>query len=205
MAREGKLLIAMAMSMLESVATVLGVACVALAARRSVWTFPIAIGSVVLIGVVVFEARLYSDALLQGFFVIANIYGWFNWWRSRARSGEVSVERMSAAQRGGWMIGGLAAAIAWGALMHRFTNASYPWWDAGIAIASVSAQLLMAQRRIENWLIWIAVDLASVPLYLTKGLYLFAGLYVIYLALACWGLFDWRRAEHRVAGGPLPA
>nr|WP_137788218.1 nicotinamide riboside transporter PnuC [Sphingomonas sp. 3P27F8] len=193
------------MSMLESVATVLGVACVALAARRSVWTFPIAIGSVVLIGVVVFEARLYSDALLQGFFVIANIYGWFNWWRSRARSGEVSVERMSAAQRGGWMIGGLAAAIAWGALMHRFTNASYPWWDAGIAIASVSAQLLMAQRRIENWLIWIAVDLASVPLYLTKGLYLFAGLYVIYLALACWGLFDWRRAEHRVAGGPLPA
>ncbi|WP_349290336.1 nicotinamide riboside transporter PnuC [Sphingomonas sp. 3P27F8] len=191
--------------MLESVATVLGVACVALAARRSVWTFPIAIGSVVLIGVVVFEARLYSDALLQGFFVIANIYGWFNWWRSRARSGEVSVERMSAAQRGGWMIGGLAAAIAWGALMHRFTNASYPWWDAGIAIASVSAQLLMAQRRIENWLIWIAVDLASVPLYLTKGLYLFAGLYVIYLALACWGLFDWRRAEHRVAGGPLPA
>ncbi|MFW2853546.1 nicotinamide riboside transporter PnuC [Sphingomonas sp. TX0543] len=191
--------------MLESVATVLGVACVALAARRSVWTFPIAIGSVVLIGVVVFETRLYSDALLQGFFVIANIYGWFNWWRSRARSGEVSVERMSAAQRGGWMIGGLAAAIAWGALMHRFTNASYPWWDAGIAIASVSAQLLMAQRRIENWLIWIAVDLASVPLYLTKGLYLFAGLYVIYLALACWGLFDWRRAEHRVAGGPLPA
>lgn len=190
--------------MLESVATVLGVACVALAARRSVWTFPTAIGSVVLIGFVVFEARLYSDALLQAFFVAANCYGWLNWLRSRERAGEVTVERMSGASRAAWAIGWVIATIAWGAAMHLFTNASYPWWDAAIAIASVAGQLLMAQRRIENWLIWIAVDLASVPLYLAKGLYLFAGLYVIYLALACWGLFDWRRAEHRHPAEPLP-
>ncbi|MFT3976588.1 MAG: nicotinamide riboside transporter PnuC [Sphingomonas bacterium] len=189
------------MSMLETIATILGVACVALAARRNIWTFPTAIGSVVLIGIVVFEARLYSDALLQGFFVAANVYGWLNWLRSREERGEVAVERMSSRARLAWTAGGVAATILWGAAMHRFTNASYPWWDAGIAIASVAGQLLMARRKIENWLIWIAVDLASVPLYLAKGLYLFAGLYVIYLALACWGLFDWRRAE----GGPALA
>ncbi|WP_298674529.1 nicotinamide riboside transporter PnuC [uncultured Sphingomonas sp.] len=193
------------MSMLESVATVLGVACVALAARRSMWTFPTAIGSVVLIGFVVFEARLYSDALLQGFFVAANCYGWLNWLRSKEKSGEVLVERMSAASRLRWAIGWMIATIAWGAAMHLFTNAAYPWWDAAIAIASVAAQLLMARRLIENWLIWIAVDVASVPLYLAKGLYLFAGLYVIYLALACWGLFDWHRACGRDPAEPLTA
>ncbi|MBN8846721.1 nicotinamide riboside transporter PnuC [Sphingomonas sp. 67-36] len=194
------------MSMLETVATILGVACVALAARRSMWTFPAGMGSVVLIGFVVFEARLYSDALLQCFFVAANAYGWVNWLHSRERSGEVAVERMSGASRIAWAAGGIAVTLAWGAAMHRFTNASYPWWDAAIAIASVAGQVLMAQRRIENWVIWIAVDLASVPLYLAKGLYLFAGLYVIYLALACWGLFDWRRAGNRAAvAEPLPA
>jgi nicotinamide mononucleotide transporter len=81
--------------------------------------------------------------------------------------------------------------------MHRFTDASYPWWDAAIAAASVAAQLLMAQRRIENWWLWIAVDLASIPLYLAKGLYLFAGLYLIYLALAVAGLISWLAVMRR--------
>ena len=70
-------------------------------------------------------------------------------------------------------------------------------WDAAIAAASVAAQLLMAQRRIENWWLWIAVDLASIPLYLAKGLYLFAGLYLIYLALAVAGLISWLAVMRR--------
>lgn len=185
------------MSMIEWLATLLGIACVALAAARSIWTFPTAIVSVALVGVVVFEARLYSDALLQAFFAVANLYGWWGWSRARERMGAVVVERMSGAARLWWGVFGVAAAMAWGAAMHRFTDAAYPWWDAAIAAASVAAQILMALRRIENWLIWIAVDVATVPLYLAKGLYVFAGLYVIYLALAIHGFRDWRRAETR--------
>lgn len=88
----------------------------------------------------------------------------------------------------------MVVTLAWGTAMHRLTNASYPWWDGGIAVASVAAQILMARRKLENWLIWIAVDLASVPLYLAKHLWAFAGLYAIYLALSVWGYFGWRRA-----------
>ncbi len=182
------------MSWIEWVATGLGVLCVALGALRSVWTFPTAIGSVVLLGVVVMEQRLYSDAALQAFFVAANLYGWCNWNRSRATAGEVVVETMSASDRARWLLAWAAITLAWGATMHRLTDASYPWWDAGIAIASVAAQILMARRRLENWLIWIAVDVASVPLYLGKHLWAFAGLYAIYLALSVWGYFGWRRA-----------
>lgn len=182
------------MSPIEWIATLLGIACVALAAWRSVWTFPTAIGSVTLLGIVVFEARLYSDALLQVFFVAANVYGWIEWTRVRATVGQVVVRTMAPHARRRWAIVTATAALLWGGAMHAFTDAAFPWWDAGIAAASVAAQLLMARRRIENWLIWIAVDLASIPLYFAKGLNLFAGLYVIYLALAVIGLRDWRRA-----------
>ncbi len=181
----------------EWIATLLGIACVALAGTRSVWTFPTAIASVTLVGLVVFEARLYSDALLQGFFVAANLYGWATWRAARARVGEVAVERMSPAARWRWGAGIAAAALGWGAAMHALTDAAYPWWDAAIAAPSVGAQLLMARRKLENWVLWIAVDVASIPLYLAKGLTLLAGLYLVYLGLAVWGLVGWARAERR--------
>lgn len=179
----------------EWIATTLGLACVALAAIRSIWTFPVGIAGVSVLGVVVFEARLYSDALLQVFFVAANIYGWLAWSRSAADRGAVVVGTLTPRQRLVWMIGIALATAAWGTIMHRLTDAALPWWDAGIAAASVAAQILMAQRRIENWWLWIAVDLASIPLYLVRGLELFAMLYLLYLLLAIWALLAWRRAE----------
>ncbi|KQT32772.1 nicotinamide mononucleotide transporter [Sphingomonas sp. Leaf412] len=189
------------MTVMEWIAALLGVACVALAAMRSVWTFPTAIGSVVLVGVVVFDARLYSDALLQGFFVAANLYGWAGWRAARARDGEIAVGWMTPASRAAWAIGIVAAALLWGGAMQRWTDASYPWWDAAIAAGSVAAQVLMARRRIENWALWIAVDLASIPLYLAKGLSMLAALYVVYLALAIAGLVGWSRPRARSAAG----
>lgn len=185
------------MSPLEWLATILGIACVGLAAVRSVWTFPTGIASVTLLGLVVFEARLYSDAALQAFFVAANIYGWAQWRRARGQLGEVAVAMMSTASRVRWTFATVLAGAGWALIMQRFTDASYPWWDAAIAAASVAAQLLMARRRIENWWVWIAVDLASIPLYLAKGLHLFAGLYLVYLVLAIAGLVSWRVAWRR--------
>ena len=183
------------MSPVEWIATLLGLLCVGLGVRRSVWTFPTGIGSVVLVGAVVWRQRLYSDAVLQVFFVAANLYGWWNWRCSQADAGEVVVERLGARGRLGWAVGCLAATLAWGAAMARFTNAAYPWWDAGTAVVSMAAQVLMARRQIENWWLWIAADVALVPLYAVKQLPLLALLYLLYLALSVWGLIDWRRAE----------
>lgn len=186
------------MSWIEWVATGLGVLCVGLGVRRSMWTFPTGIGSVLLLGWTVWQQRLYSDAALQGFFVAANLYGWANWRRSQARSGEVVVQRMTRAERVGWAAACLLATLAWGGAMARWTDAAYPWWDTGTAVVSMAAQVLMAQRKLENWVLWVAVDLALIPLYLAKGLSLFAILYLLYLGLSVWGLVDWRRARRAV-------
>ena len=195
------------MSGIEWIAALLGVACVALLVRRSLWNYPFAIGSVGLLGWVFLDAKLYSDALLQVFFVAINVYGWWSWGHSRDEAGEVAVERMDAREAGGWLALGVGATIGWGALMQGHTDASYPWWDAAVAIPSIVAQVLVARRRLENWLVWIAVDCAAVPLYAAKGLWAAAGLYVIYLALSVWGLADWLGARRRLPPheGPMTA
>ena len=177
----------------EWIAAALGIGCVVLLVRRSLWNYPFAIASVVLVGWVYLDTRLYSDALLQLFYVAINLYGWWSWSRARGGAGEVAVERMGWRERAGWLGATAAVTIGWGAAMRGLTDASYPWWDAAVAIPSVAAQLLLARRRLENWAVWIAVDLLAVPLYCAKGLWAAAGLYVIYLALSVWGLADWAR------------
>ena len=191
------------MSLIEWVATGLGVLCVALGALRSVWTFPTAIGSVTLLGYVVWRERLYSDAALQLFFVGANLYGWVNWRRSQAQAGEVLVKRMTTAEWGRWSLAAVMATLLWGGAMRAWTNAAYPWWDAATAVVSMIAQVLMAERKLENWWLWVAVDVALIPLYLAKGLGLFAGLYVLYLALSVWGLVGWGRALREIGPAAL--
>ena len=188
------------MDPIEAIAAALVVANVALVARRSVWNYPFAIVAVAIYAVVFARARLYSDMLLQGFFLIVNAYGWIHWVRGKAAQGMIVVETLSGATRAWWALGCAVAAIGWGTAMHRFTDASYPWWDAGIAVVSVAAQVMLARRAIENWWLWIAVDVAAIPLYLAKRLWFTGGLYVVLLAISVWGLIDWHRARRRPAG-----
>lgn len=187
------------MSLIEAVAVILGLVNVTLVVRRSLWNYPFGIAMVVLYAHIFFEARLYSDALLQLFFFVVQIYGWFHWARAAADAGEIRVERLSPQAQIRWLAGIAAATALWGWGMHRFTDAAFPWWDAAVAILSVAAQLLMSRRFLENWVLWIAVDVLAIGLYAAKDLWLTAALYVVFLGLAIWGLIDWRGAERRVA------
>lgn len=180
------------MSLVELAAAILGIACVTLGALRSIWNYAFGVASVVLLCAVFYEHKLYSDALLQIFFAAANLYGLANWRRSQANTGTVVVETMTAGARVRWALGCAVAVALWGWLMHRYTDASYPWPDAAIAIVSAAAQILMARRRLENWLLWIAVDLGAIPLYGLKQIWITMGLYVVYLGLAIWGFLSWR-------------
>ncbi|HET9511602.1 MAG TPA: nicotinamide riboside transporter PnuC [Sphingomonas sp.] len=191
------------MSSLEWVAAALGLVCVALAVRRSLWTYAFGVASTALLAIVVFDARLYSQALLQMFFVAINAYGFVNWRRARGAGGDVPIERMAPREVTMWSIGIAVATLGWGWAMHLLTDAAQPLLDAAIAVVSVAAQLLMARRRLENWALWIAVDIASIPLFLGQGLHVVAGLYLVYLALAIWGYVDWHRASRPAR--PIPA
>ena len=182
------------MQLTEWIAAALGLLTVALVVRRSVWNYPFALAMVTLYFFVFWDARLYSDALLQNFFLVINLSGWRNWLRARDLAGEVVVTMLGAKARGLWIGGTLAASLAWGLAMATFTDAAAPVWDALIAGGSVAAQLLQARRRVECWVLWIAVDLIAIPLYFSRDLHATSALYAVFLAMSAAGLLAWWRA-----------
>ena len=182
------------MTTFEWIATASGFLCVLLLIRRSLWNYPFAILSVSLFAIVFRDAKLYSDALLQIFFIAINLYGWWSWSRSRDAAGEVVVERLTPIEQVGALSGMIGLTLGWGAIMASQTDAAFPHIDAAVAMTSIVAQILLAMRKLENWFLWIAVDLIAIPLFAATGLYLASALYVIYLGLSLWGLRDWARS-----------
>lgn len=180
---------------LEIIAVLLGLANIVLLVRRSIWNYPFGLLMVALYADIFFTTKLYSDALLQLFFFGIQLFGWWAWARAGGGEHKVDVERLTWPARVAWVAMIAATSFAWGTIMHVYTDASYPWWDAVLAMASIAAQILLARRRIENWVLWIAVDAAAIPLYLAKNLPLTAGLYMLFLVLCVLGLREWARAE----------
>ena len=183
---------------MEAIAAILTLANIALVVRRSVWNFPVALVAVTLTALVLWRSRLYSDAGLQGFFFVLNLYGWWAWRGKIAEAGSVVVERLTARVLALWFAGSAAAMLAWGAFMAWQTDASLPWLDAAVAMLSVAGQILLVRRKLENWYWWIAVNLISIGLYAVKELYWFTALYVVLLALAVRGLIEWRNSERGI-------
>ena len=178
---------------LEWLAAGLGVINIALLIFRSQWNFAFAIASVALYVLIFFESRLYAESGLQVFFILANAWGWIVWHRSlgAADDSRIAVRWLDWRSRALWLGVTVALSLNLGWLMHRYTNAAMPFADSAIAGASVAAQILLGYRRIENWVLWIAIDVAAVLLYINRGLYPTAGLYAGMLVMSLFGLKEW--------------
>lgn len=181
------------MNLAEAIAAALGVVNVLLVVRRSIWNYPFGLASVALYFFVFHGQRLYSDALLQLFFIAVQLYGWWAWQRAARVEEGVAVGELAAPERLRWAAAIVVAAAVWSSSMAALTDAAAPFVDGPIAIASVAAQLLQSFRKVESWWLWIIVDLTAIPLFLSRGLLITAGLYSIFLCLAVAGLLEWRR------------
>ena len=185
------------MIVLEWVAAGLGLINVALLVFRSIWNYAFGIASVAVYIFVFFESRLYAESGLQVFFVLAQLWGWYLWLKVGDEDDRVPVRWLDWQSRAVWLAVTAAISLNLGWALHRFTNAAMPYADAAIAGASVAAQILLAYRRIENWALWIAIDIAAVLLYINRGLYPTAGLYGGMLVMSLFGLKEWVDAWRR--------
>ncbi|HQV02142.1 MULTISPECIES: nicotinamide riboside transporter PnuC [unclassified Novosphingobium] len=196
----GMILSAETLKALEWAAMALGLINIALLIFRSQWNFAFAIASVTLYVFIFFESRLYAESGLQVFFILANVWGWVLWHRA-AQSGlddsRVPVRWLDWQSRAVWLTVTAAISLNLGWVMHRYTNAAMPFADSAIAGASVAAQILLGYRRIENWVLWIVIDVAAVLLYINRGLYPTAGLYGGMLVMSLFGLKEWIEVERR--------
>ena len=182
------------MNTLEIIAVILGLANVGLLVRRSIWNYPFGMAMVALYMLIFWEAKLYGEAGLQVFFFVVQAWGWYLWARAGGLEHAVEVRWLRWPARIASLVVVALVTIALGTLMHRLTDAAMPFADAAITGASVVAQILLSIRRVENWVLWIAIDIGAIFLYIERDLHLTAGLYGAFLVLATMGLVEWVRA-----------
>lgn len=181
------------MGLLEIFANLFNFISVFLANRNKVHTWLIGIIGGVLYGVMFYEVKLYADVILQIFFILTNIYGWWAWLHGGAARDELPITRIAVSRLILFALSAIILTFGHGFLLHRLTDASFPFIDSTILVLSILAQFLLMRRKLESWIFWIIVDLIAVPLYAAKDLYLTSAIYFLFLLNAVWGFINWRR------------
>jgi nicotinamide mononucleotide transporter len=180
-------------SPLEGFAAAFGLVSVYLSTRQNIWSWPTAIVNVALYAIVFYQGRLYGQMGLQPVYLALSIYGWYEWLHGGAEKTELQVSRASPRLLGALAILNIVTWIALAALLRR-TDAALPWLDALLATTSLVAQWMMTRKILENWLVWIALDVVYVPMFISQHLYATALLYAAFLVLAVMGFVEWRRS-----------
>lgn len=186
---------------LEIAAFAMAVAMVVLNMRVNPLAWPLAIASSLLYFLLFWRYRLYGEASLQIFFAAVALWGWWEWLHGTQDGGRpLRVRRLS--ERGRALAFG-AALLAWPLLalfLEHGTDSDVPWWDAFPTAGSVLGQILLGRKYVENWPVWVGVNLVSVGLFAWKGLWLTVVLYALFVAMALAGWRAWdRRARQEGA------
>ena len=184
---------------LELISFILAATTVILNIRQKHWAWLFSIVSSATYAAVFFDARLYGDMGLQFVFIAASVWGWYQWLHG-TDNGPLLATWMKPANRGWSLAAWLVGFVILSTFLDNFTDTDVPHADGFLTAGSLVGQLLLARKKVENWHVWIAVDILYVGLYLYKGLTLTAVLYGVFVLLAIAGLRTWaavaRKTEH---------
>lgn len=193
------------MSPWEILAVLFGIVSVWLSVRENIWSWPTAIVNVALYILVFWQAKLYADMGLQVIYIALNAYGWYEWLYGGEQRTELHVSRAGVRLALLLVAIGAACTALLGHLLARHTDAALPYVDSATTSTSLVAQWMMTRKLLENWLVWVAVDVVYIGMFIFKGLYLTAGLYAVFLILSAMGWIRWRRSlRERAAPTPAP-
>jgi nicotinamide mononucleotide transporter len=193
------------LSLIELVGTATGLLSVWWAARANIFTWPFGIINIFCFFLLFFQTQLYSDMLLQVFFMITTIYGWKSWAKGAVEH-KIEISSIKPKKWTLFILLLLVGTLFLGILMSNIhemlpqlfpEKAALPYSDAFTAIASVIATFMLAQKKWESWLLWVIVDAISVFVYFYKGLYVVAVEYIIFFGIATYGLFNWYRKKKK--------
>ncbi len=168
-----------------------------MATRENIWSWPFGVLNAGFYIVVFGRAGLYSDTGLQVVYFVLSFYGWWHWLRGDADRATVLVTRTSVRL---WVRLLGIAAITWLVLFSvtsRIPGAKLPMLDAALVALSLIAQWMLTRKLLENWALWVALDVVYVGVFVARGLLLTAVLYLVFLGLAIFGHFEWTRSFQR--------
>jgi nicotinamide mononucleotide transporter len=189
-------------SPLEIFAAAVGAWSVWLSVRQNVLSWPTAIVNVVLYTIVFYEAKLYADMGLQVVYAALSIYGWYQWLYGGEGHTTLHVTRTTRSVAMRLSLIAVTGAVLLGFLLRRTTDAALPYMDSALTSTSLVAQWMMTKKLLENWAVWITVDVLYVGMFIYKDLYVTAVLYAVFLCLAVKGWMDWRDSMRT---GAVPA
>lgn len=183
------------MTVLEILAVVFGLLSVYFTVKQKIWCWPTGLIMVGIYIYIFFNVKLYSDMMENVLYVFLQIYGWYFWvYGNKNKKNTVPVTRLKATGIVFWSMIIVAGTAILGFIMATKTDASLPYLDALTTVMSLTAQIIMSQKKLENWVLWITVDVLALFIYSYKGLYLTTGLYAVFLILAISGFIEWRKS-----------
>ena len=184
---------------LEIIGTLVGLVYLWLEYKASIYLW---IASIIMPAIYIFvfyEAGLYADFGINVYYEMAAIYGWMMWkyGGKNKEEQELPITRMPIRS---WLKAGIVCLVAHffiGWILVNYTDSNVPWWDAFTTALSIIGMWMLARKYLEQWLVWIVVDVVCVGLYIYKDLYFTAGLYALYTVIAVFGWLNWKKLMNR--------
>lgn len=179
------------MSLVEVFGFISGALCVWLVAKDNIWNWPIGIVNAAFYIIVFFQAKLFADMSLQVLYIILGFLGWYMWLKGGENKTKLNIRNVKVKES----ISLAVITVVSTYLMQRYLisiNDSAPFLDALTTVISLVAQYMLTKKYIENWYLWLTVDVIYVGLYLSRSLYLTSVLYAIFFAMCLVGLKEWR-------------
>jgi nicotinamide mononucleotide transporter len=177
----------------EASAVVLGIAYLLLAVRESLWCWYAAFASTAIFLFLFWDVSLLMESGLQAYYLVMAVYGWWQWQQGSATGSKLAISRWSARQHLAAITGVVLAAALSGTLLAQNTGAAMPYVDSFTTWGAVLTTWMVTRKVLENWLYWLVIDAVSIGLYLDRGLYLTALLFVVYIVIAGYGFWQWRQ------------
>jgi len=185
---------ARAMSPWEVVAVLLALAYLVLAIRENVLCWIAAIFSTSIYIVLMFRVGLYMESALQLFYIAMAVYGWYSWTHGEGPGHKLEVSSWPLSRHIGPVLLILLLSLGSGYLLENFSDAALPYLDSFTTWGAIVTTWMVARKIIQNWHYWFVIDSVSVYLYISRGLWLTALLFMLYLVLIVVGYREWRKS-----------
>jgi nicotinamide mononucleotide transporter len=160
--------------------------------KQNIWCWFFGLLQVVLYCFVFYTSKLYSDMILHIIYIFLQVYGWYSWKYGGSNKSTLRINLLTNTTF--WIGLTVLSTALLGYVMQTNTDASFPYEDAFITIASLVAQYLMIKKILGSWLFWIIVDVVAISIYFYKDLYFTSALYTLFLIMAIMGYLEWKKA-----------
>lgn len=187
---------------LEFMAVIAGIGSVWFSKKENILVYPVGLVNTIIYIYLSLKGNLFGEASVNAYYTIMSIYGWMQW--ARKDTGQHHILQITRSSRREWMhqllfflvfYAGIFLALSW--LKKAFAPEAIPWADALASASAYTGMWLMTRKKIENWYWWIITNIASIPLYFTKGYVFTSFQFMVLLVLAIAGLLSWQKKINR--------